>query len=1374
MFEMKKIACAILAVVCVDVTYADSVLVTQLLNQAQYWQQRGRDDLAAQSWQKLLLSEPANPDALAGLATVEAQAGHASNARTLLDKLKMADPANPKVAAVEAAVKQGKTATNSQLGEARRLAREGQTDEAVDKFKQIAEPTQLKGDAALEYYQVLSGTITGWDEARQGLERLVRENPTNSHYLLALSQHYTYRESTRREGVRILSSLSQNPAYGPQANESWRQALTWLGSTRQDIALYRQYIATHPDDAAMKQRLDDINKSVVTEHQEQVRAQAQANARVIVTNPYAKKYASAYHMLNRGDIAGAESLFTSILNSKPNDPSALGGLGIVKMHQENFVAARDLLRRAASAQRNSTWIPAYNSARYWAAVQLARKARQQGNQAEEITLLRSAIQIDDREPTALIMLADELAAGGDNIAAEANYRRVLKDHKNNSQAIFGLINVLTAVNRTEEIPALSARLSAADQEARNNNATVQANSLRLVAKAAEASGDMVKAQTAYEDALLAAPDSAWIRLDLARLYLRRGMPGQARSLVDGLLASEPDNVDALYVSALLSAELRLWWEGLMTLEHVPANKRSKELISLQNRLWMQVQMDRAVVLYQQGHREQAGLLLQRAEEVAAKEPGLLSMVADNYLRTDNLQRGLTLLRQLMVKSPKPSASLRLQYADALFRSGQDAELDPVLRQLIATPNLTADEAASLGNLYRSIVLRRVDAEREAGRLAAAYDAIQPLWAQNPQDVQLILAVARMYTSAGDYAQANNLYTQVNQIEPENKEALQAGAYSSIALHDYAGAEIRVNALLAAEPDNPRFIALAGRLARAQGNNGKALDYFHRADALERSQAATLALDARSGGKSNAADGAFGLRLVDQQATSANTATAATAFTVGSGQLAPSGPVPVQQPVVPINPFSGKPVVGSPGASGVGNETAPASKIAPLAAVVQQSVQQPLQPLQPAMATAPGAARYSNGDSSLEQEIADLQSQNKSQVGGELVVRSRTGQTGLSRLSDVETPLQLVYNTKNDGQLGLKLTPVILSAGTLNLNDTTVAGLFGRQVPINAQAIANGQTFSSVAEANGLSGVSTLNQHARGMALALSYEIRNLKIDIGTSPLGFAVNNVIGGARWTDTVGDMNVSAELSRRSVTDSYLSYAGTHDSLYGLQWGGVTKNGVRVDGSYEDDDIGMYVNSGLALLTGQNVARNSEFELGGGAYYRPYKTSDMTVTAGLNLTTFFYNKNLSYFTYGQGGYFSPQRYIALGLPADVAGRSGHLSYQVGASVGVQNFKQNDSAYFPLGSADQAALVAYAAANPSYSLATVYKGQSHTGVAYKLNGGVEYQLSPRTFIGGHFSLDNSGDFTESVGMLYWRYFFEPQTKPITFPPTPLKSYFQG
>ena len=184
--------------------------------------------------------------------------------------------------------------------------------------------------------------------------------------------------------------------------------------------------------------------------------------------------------------------------------------------------------------------------------------------------------------------------------------------------------------------------------------------------------------------------------------------------------------------------------------------------------------------------------------------------------------------------------------------------------------------------------------------------------------------------------------------------------------------------------------------------------------------------------------------------------------------------------------------------------------------------------------------------------------------------------------------------------------------------------------------------------------------------------------------------------------------------------------------------------------------------------------FELGGGAYWRAYRSSDTTLTTGLSLTSMFYNKNLRYFSYGQGGYFSPKSYVAIGVPLEVAGRKGRLAYQLGTSIGVQHFSEGSSAYYPNSSADQADLELFAAANPNVNIQTYYPGQTRTGVQFKLLGALEYQLNPQLFIGGRVSVDNSGDFTDGAGALYLRYAFEPQKRAVAFPPVAPKPYYLG
>jgi len=422
----------------------------------------------------------------------------------------------------------------------------------------------------------------------------------------------------------------------------------------------------------------------------------------------------------------------------------------------------------------------------------------------------------------------------------------------------------------------------------------------------------------------------------------------------------------------------------------------------------------------------------------------------------------------------------------------------------------------------------------------------------------------------------------------------------------------------------------------------------------------------------------------------------------------------------------------------------------------------------------GASNVSPEEEALMREIDSLSELNRSEVTVGLTARARSGQSGLSQLKDLETPIEAHLSTLGYGQFGLKIIPVLIDPGVLNLNDPNSGGLFGKNVILSQRAQSAKVTFATIAQQQGLSNVASIAQETKGVALSLSYELAGFKVDVGSSPIGFPIKNVVGGVRWSTQVDDLNFSVELARRSVTDSYLSYAGARDSVYGLSWGGVTKNGLHVDAAYNEDDGGVYGGLGFAELLGTNVVKNTALDFGAGAYWRVYKTKNTSVTVGLNLTTMFYKKNLQNFTYGNGGYFSPQSYYALNLPIEVSGRNGKLSYQLGAAIGVQSFRVDAAPYYPLVSADQTELELFAAANPTININTSYAAQSHTGLQYKLAGAAEYLLSPHFAFGGRLSVDNSGDFTDASALVYLRYTFEPKRGPVSFPPVAPKPYYMG
>ncbi len=61
----------------------DDLMTSELVDQAREWQQKNRDDLAAEVWRKLLRFNPNHPQALVQLAQIELRAAHLSEAERL-------------------------------------------------------------------------------------------------------------------------------------------------------------------------------------------------------------------------------------------------------------------------------------------------------------------------------------------------------------------------------------------------------------------------------------------------------------------------------------------------------------------------------------------------------------------------------------------------------------------------------------------------------------------------------------------------------------------------------------------------------------------------------------------------------------------------------------------------------------------------------------------------------------------------------------------------------------------------------------------------------------------------------------------------------------------------------------------------------------------------------------------------------------------------------------------------------------------------------------------------------------------------------------------------------------------------------------------
>jgi len=197
-----------------------------------------------------------------------------------------------------------------------------------------------------------------------------------------------------------------------------------------------------------------------------------------------------------------------------------------------------------------------------------------------------------------------------------------------------------------------------------------------------------------------------------------------------------------------------------------------------------------------------------------------------------------------------------------------------------------------------------------------------------------------------------------------------------------------------------------------------------------------------------------------------------------------------------------------------------------------------------------------------------------------------------------------------------------------------------------------------------------------------------------------------------------------------------------------------------YDNGSYGGIATGGGGVLDGDNVRSNSEGEGLIGAFIRPWREGDNALKVGLDLAYFGYDRNLQFFTFGQGGYFSPQNYLNLSLPVEYSGRNGALSYRAGAAIGIIHFNEDQSPFFPNNANAQMTLESLT------GNAAFYPGRVATVPGFNVGGQVEYAFNNGLTLGGSANVNNTRDYTEGIVNLYLRDNLGIHSLPVVFPDT--------
>ncbi|MCP8350005.1 tetratricopeptide repeat protein [Pseudomonas sp. FBF18] len=1294
-----------------------------LLEQGQYWQARKDTTRATEAWRKLLLIDPQQADALYGLGLLELDGNRPQGAKRYLDQLRQAHPGERQTLLLQQEIALHSADNTAQLEQARQLAESGELDQAVAAYRTLFSGSAPQGELGLEFYSYLGYTATGWQEARQGLERLQGQSPDNPKIKLNLAKLLLRNESTRVEGIRRLASYANDPVIGSESIEGWRQGLSWLGAPRPaEVPLFDAYLKAYPDDEEIRNQLKSGARA------SQASAVQRQNSHLV----------RGFKALDANDLPQAEQSFQARLREQAQDADALGGLGIVRQRQGRLGDADALFKQAISRGNSSRWQSALQGNRYWVLLDQANAARDAGNPQDARELLQRAIAMNPRQVQGPVSLADLQAAQGQFDSAETTYRQALSLDAGNPDALRGLVSVLAQNGKLGESQRLIDGLSDAQRERLGDLRVLRAAIAVGQARDAERSGDLAGARKALEEAVRNDPQNVWARYDLAQVYLKSDASGKARQTIDEMLKANPQRAEALYASALFSSRLGEWQSAQRSLAQVPTAQRSAAMHTLAEEIELHLLTRQAADLAKQGQRQQAMKLLQRAEPAAANNPGMLSALAATYIDIGQTEHALGMLRTAIAQSSTPSPSLRLAYAGALLKAGDDVQVNQILRELRSQP-LQAGDQRSYDDLVFQYTVRQADLLREKGDLVAAYDTLAPALAQRPQDPQAVSSLARMYLDNRNPAKAVELFTPLLRQYPDNADVQMGAAQAFVQAGDADKAERAVEKALQLAPQNPQILTSAAGYYRGRGKLAKAEQLYAQALALQAPPEQNVL---NPFGQAIAVNPFVGQPGQRKQSRLSETVLAEI-------------PEPAQTQVSSrANEAFDAPVLLASRDSEPGLRTA--SQATP-----QLATPAPVDPR-----------------AALQTELDTIREARSPQIKQGVTFRGNDSESGLGKITDVEAPLEISVPW-NDDRLALRITPVSLNAGGVK-NELSANSRFGGITSEMAKNILAMPLPDLLAEAEDFYIDSPGSQKDSGVGVAVAYEnpSQGLKADLGVSPVGFLYNTAVGGISLDRPFAEgsnWRYNLNLSRRSVTDSLTSFAGARDKRTDLQWGGVTSNGGRLQLGYDNQTYGMYGYGSWHKLLGHDVESNTRSELGSGIYWYLLNNQDERLTAGLSVSGAHYANNQSFFTYGHGGYFSPQNFFSIGVPVSWAQRGPNFSYQVQGSVGMQHIEQDSAPYFR-DRQSQAALerISQAFATDGTTLRTTYASQSKTGIGYSLGASGEYRLGDGFFFGGTLGVDNARDYQQWTGGLYLRYLFDDGRGAMPLPVNPYRSPYSN
>ena len=981
----------------------------------------------------------------------------------------------------------------------------------------------------------------------------------------------------------IASPLLVQPAVAQVAGVGAlvQQGRYWQSRGRADLArtAYRRALAIDPLNAEARRALSASSAPAPTPAARPSRAPAQAPAGM--TGP-------APATASRAVPAPAPARRAAPTPSDRGGDSRAAGFrsleqGDLAQAQRQFEAALANNRNDADAA-GGLGVVRLRQSRFAESAELLSRASARGNRARWSEALASAqfyAGLDDARA--------RLAAGdvtGAQTQAEALARTGVKDR---GPALALLADLYERQGRYADSADLARQAGSAGGSA----AQLESRVVRNDALQAATHGDPAKADAMFQRGLMLDPADPWIRYEYARYMIGQGRAPEAEALIQSIQTI--GTADALYAAAMLHNERGRQAQATSLLSRLTEAQKTPAIRRFEAQIAVDAAVARAKAIAAQGRGGEAVATLRQIGMSPTLSAASLASIAGGLNDLGDQAGAVPLAERALAASPATAADYE-PIVRVLARTGQDAAVASAIDRARTASAGSASAGPAIARLEGIAASSQADRMRLAGQNAQAFDLLQQAWTASPGNADVLGALGRLYQSGNMPSQAAQTYQMVLAANPRDKGALigligSAGAGGN---HDVATAT--VDRALAAYPDDYEIYAAAGQMEQARGDRGAAKRYLRRAE---------TAYAARSG--------------------TGATLSGANPFAAGMGSGNPFRQAE-QAPIVAANPFALS--AGPIQASTAGRSSAPmAFTVAPGYGAGSPGVPASTGFAPGGYASSNGAvpqAGVAGGDATLirlRDDIARLSDDTGPRAEMKLGFRERSGETGLSEMRELSGTATLSTGVAG-GRVSVSATPVVIDSGR-----PTVSALarFGRNATPEAQGIVNALP-SALVQAD--------TQHASGVAVAASYDSPGVRIEVGSTPIGFDNTEVTWGFTGKPKIS-RTVSAQgwVKREPVTDSVVSYAGTRDPVTGERWGQVMRTGGGASLSWDDEGTGVYADVSGYRYTGENVRHNRGYQANAGGYLPLYRDGHSTLTGGLNLNWQAFDNKQNYYTYGHGG---------------------------------------------------------------------------------------------------------------------------------------------